>query len=403
VSENSTSTEPGSEGDLRTDGNESAQPNIMQADNVPVGSSDLKSGTPISGDKSGAAAKPKKNRISGGFFRFVLTRFLLIIPTVFILVTIVFFVMRATGDPISAAQGGRLSPDELQRRIHAAGYDRPLIVQYGEYLLNLLHGDLGTTLTDNQPVISILTHYGAATLELALLSLIVALVAGIGLGRLAAKYRDRAADASIRIFAILCYATPVFFLGLVLKLVFSTWLGVLPSSGRSSLASEMQFNRLVSPTGLYIIDALQLGNMSVLVDVLEHAILPALALGLLTAGVFIRLVRTNVISTYNSEYVEAARSRGVSEKRLLSKHAWKPALIPIITVMGMQIAMLLAGAVLTETTFEWKGLGFMLSNYLKARDYVAVQGIVILIAIIVSVVNFIVDVISALIDPRVRY
>ena len=143
------------------------------------------------------------------------------------------------------------------------------------------------------------------------------------------------------------------------------------------------------------------GGLEIVGDVRDP--LPALALGLLTAGVFIRLVRTNVISTYNTGYIEAARSRGVSEKRLMSKHAWRPALIPIITVMGMQIALLLAGAVLTETTFEWKGLGFMLSNYLKARDFVAVQGIVILIAIIVSVVNFIVDVISALIDPRVRY
>lgn len=207
----------------------------------------------------------------------------------------------------------------------------------------------------------------------------------------------------IRVFAILCYATPVFFLGLMLKLVFAVWLNVLPPSGRSSFASDMQFQRLVSPTGFYIIDAFQLGDMSVLVDVLRHAVLPALALGLLTAGVFIRLVRTNVISTYTSGYVEAARSRGVSEGRLLSKHAWRPAMIPIITVMGMQIALMLAGAVLTETTFEWKGLGFMLSQYLKQRDFVAVQGIVILIAIIVAVVNFIVDVISALIDPRVRY
>jgi peptide/nickel transport system permease protein len=347
--------------------------------------------------------KPRRNRISGGFFRFVITRFLLIIPTVFILVTIVFFVMRATGDPISAAMGGRLTPQELQRRVHAAGYDRPLIVQYVDYLGDLLHGDLGTTLTDNQPVASILVRYGAATLELTLLSLVIALLVGIGLGRLAARRRDSLSDASIRVFAILCYATPVFFLGLMLKLIFSVWLGILPSSGRSSLSSEMQFSRLVSPTGLYIIDALQLGNMSVLADVLGHAILPALSLGLLTAGVFIRLVRTNVISTYTSGYVEAARSRGVSEGRLLSKHAWRPALIPIITVMGMQIAMMLAGAVLTETTFEWKGLGFMLSNYLKARDFVAVQGIVILIAVIVSIVNFIVDVISALIDPRVRY
>ena len=350
-----------------------------------------------------APAKRKRNRLSGSFFRFVLTRFLLIIPTVFILVTVVFFVMRATGDPISAALGGRLTPQELQRRIHEAGYDRPLIVQYLDYLGGLLHGDLGTTLTDNQPVISILMHYGTATLELALLALIVALIVGIGLGRVAARHRDHAADAGIRVFAILCYATPVFFLGLMLKLVFSVWLNVLPSSGRCSLTSEMQFNRLVSPTGLYIVDALQLGDMSVLGDVLRHAVLPALALGLLTAGVFIRLVRTNVIATYNSGYVEAARSRGVSERRLLDKHAWRPALIPIITVMGMQIALLLAGAVLTETTFEWKGLGFMLSQYLKARDFVAVQGIVILIAIIVAVVNFIVDVVAALIDPRVRY
>lgn len=352
------------------------------------------------------AAKPKqakKNRLSGGFFRFVLTRFLLIIPTVFILVTIVFFVMRATGDPISAAMGGRLTPEELQRRIHAAGYDRPLIVQYADYLGDLLHGDLGTTLTDNQPVSAILAHYGAATFELAFLALIVALIVGIGLGRLAARRRDRASDAGIRTFAILCYATPVFFLGLVLKLIFAIWLNVLPASGRSSLASEMQFSRLISPTGFYIIDALQLGNMTVLADVLRHAVLPALALGLLTAGVFIRLVRTNVISTFNAGYVEAARSRGVSEKRLLNTHAWKPALIPIITVMGMQIALMLAGAVLTETTFEWKGLGFMLSQYLKARDFVAVQGIVILIAVIVAVVNFVVDVIAALIDPRVRY
>lgn len=352
------------------------------------------------------AAKPKqakKNRLSGGFFRFVLTRFLLIIPTVFILVTIVFFVMRATGDPISAAMGGRLTPEELQRRIHAAGYDRPLIVQYADYLGDLLHGDLGTTLTDNQPVSAILAHYGAATFELAFLALIVALIVGIGLGRLAARRRDRAADAGIRTFAILCYATPVFFLGLVLKLIFAIWLNVLPASGRSSLASEMQFSRLISPTGFYIIDALQLGNMTVLADVLRHAVLPALALGLLTAGVFIRLVRTNVISTFNAGYVEAARSRGVSEKRLLNTHAWRPALIPIITVMGMQIALMLAGAVLTETTFEWKGLGFMLSQYLKARDFVAVQGIVILIAVIVAVVNFVVDVIAALIDPRVRY
>lgn len=145
----------------------------------------------------------------------------------------------------------------------------------------------------------------------------MALIVGIGLGRLAARKRDRAADAGIRTFAILCYATPVFFLGLVLKLIFAVWLNILPASGRSDLNSEMQFTRLVSPTGFYIIDAIQLGDMNVLVDVLRHAVLPAVALGLLTAGVFIRLVRTNVISTYNSGYVEAA-ARAASPKSACS-------------------------------------------------------------------------------------
>ena len=234
-----------------------------------------------------AQPKAKKNKLSSGFFRFVLTRFLLIIPTVFILVTIVFFVMRATGDPISAALGGRLTPEELQKRIHAAGYDRPLVVQYIDYLNGLLHGDLGTTLTDNQKVITILTRYGAATFRNSRSWRLSCAHRRIGLGRIAARKRDRAADAGIRTFAILCYATPVFFLGLILKLIFAIWMNVLPASGRSSLSSEMEFSRLVSPTGFYIIDALQLGDMSVLVDVLRHAVLPALALGLLTAGVFI--------------------------------------------------------------------------------------------------------------------
>ncbi len=131
--------------------------------------------------------------------------------------------------------------------------------------------------------------------------------------------------------------------------------------------------------------------------------LPALALGLLTAGIFLRLVRTNVISTLGTEYVDAARSRGVGEFRLTTRHALKPALIPIITVVGLQIAVMLGGAVLTETTFEWRGLGFQLAQYLAARDFVAVQGIVALLAVIVAVTNFIVDVVAALIDPRVRY
>ncbi|MDQ1526320.1 MAG: peptide/nickel transport system permease protein, partial [Microbacteriaceae bacterium] len=308
-----------------------------------------------------------------------------------------------TGDPITASVGGRLPPDQLAERIHAAGYDRPLFTQYLDYLGKLLTGDFGTTISDNRPVAQVLTTYGTATLELAVYALIVAFIVGIPLGMLAAYLRDKWPDAVLRVLAILFYATPVFFAGLLLKLVFGVWLGVLPIAGRGTTTTELQMQLLPNKTGIYLIDALQIGDPAVIGDVLAHAVLPGIALGLLTAGVFLRLVRTNVIGTLSADYIDAARSRGVSEFRLVRKHAYKPALIPIITVIGLQIALLLSGAVLTETTFEWKGLGFMLAQYLSARDYVAVQGIVALLAVIVAVTNFIVDVIAALIDPRVRY
>ncbi|WP_026555518.1 ABC transporter permease [Arthrobacter sp. 35W] len=345
----------------------------------------------------------KKSKSGGGLGKYLLIRFLLIFPTIFILVTLVFFLMRITGDPITAALGDRLPPDQLAQRIHEAGYDRPVLVQYFEYLGQIATGNFGRTISDNLLVTDMLATYGAATLELAINALVVALVVGIPLGMLAAYKRDKWPDAVLRVVAILFYATPVFFAGLLLKLVFSVGLGWLPVAGRAKTANEIALNQLASPTGIYWLDALRSGNMAALGDVAQHAVLPAIALGLLTGGVFLRLVRTNVIGTLNKDYVEAGRSRGVSEYRLVTKHAYKPALIPIITVMGLQIALLLGGAVLTETTFEWKGLGFQLAHYLTARDFVAVQGIVALLAVIVALTNFIVDVVAALIDPRVRY
>jgi len=340
----------------------------------------------------------------GGLLRFILVRFLLIFPTIFILVTVVFVLLRSIGDPITAALGGRLSPDELAARIHSAGYDRPIIVQYLEYIGNVFTGNLGTAISDGRPIAQLLVTYGGATLELAFYALLVAFIVGIPLGMLAAYLRDKWPDAVLRVFAILCYATPVFFAGLLLKLVFSVWLTVLPVAGRASTRTELNMSKLGDRrTGIYLIDAIQLGSPAAIGDVLQHAVLPGIALGLLTAGVFLRLVRTNVIGTLSMDYVDAARSRGVSEFRLVRKHAYKPALVPIITVIGLQIALLLGGAVLTETTFEWKGLGFILAEYLKARDFTAVQGIVALLAVIVALSNFIVDIIAAIIDPRVRY
>ena len=346
------------------------------------------------------ALEVRKTGSGSALGRYILIRFLLIFPTVLILVTLVFFLIRLTGDPITAALGGRLPADQLAERIHEAGYDRPIIVQYIEYLGRIFTFDFGTTITDNQPVVQVIATYGTATLELVLYSLVVAFIVGIPLGLVAAALRARWPDAVLRVSAILFYATPVFFAGLVAKLVFGVWLGWLPISGRASVRTELAIGRN-GGTGIYLIDAIASGNPAYVQDVLLHAVLPALTLGLLTAGIFLRLVRTNVIGTFNMPYIDAARSRGVREGRLVRTHANRPALIPIITVIGLQIALMLGGAVLTETTFEWKGLGFQLAAYLGSRDFVAVQGIVAMIAIIVAVTNFAVDIIAALIDPRV--
>ena len=335
--------------------------------------------------------------------RYLAVRLALIIPTVLILVTVVFFFMRVVGDPITAALGGRLSPDQLAARRAAAGFDRPILNQYLEYLGRLLHGDFGTALTDRRQISEVLVTNGAATLELTFWALIVAFAVGVPLGRLAARYRDRIGDVSIRVFAILVYAAPVFFLGLLLKLLFSSTLGWLPASGRAAPAVALELQNVTPRTNIMIVDAILYGDTGYVFDVLRHAIMPALALGLLTAGVFIRLIRINLLETMRTDYVMAARARGVSEAKVVRKHAFRNALVPIVTVMGMQIAMMLGGAILTETTFEWQGLGYMLTHYLLARDFVAVQGIVTAIAVVVAVTSFLIDIINALVDPRVRY
>ncbi len=339
----------------------------------------------------------------GALARYLGIRFLLIIPTAWILVTVVFFLMRVIGDPITAALGGRLPADQIAERKAEAGYDRPILTQYWEYLKGLVHGNFGVSATDNRQISDVLLTNGAATLELAFWALLVAFAVGIPLGFFAATHRDRFGDASLRIFAILAYAAPVFFVGMLLKLLFAVKLGWLPVAGRASINVELALQNVSPKTNVLIIDSFLYGEPAYTQDVLEHAVLPALALGLLTAGVFLRLVRVNLLQTLQSGYVEAARARGVSSRTVTLRHAFRNAMIPIVTLMGLQIATMIGGAVLTEATFEWKGLGYELARYLQARDFVAVQGIVTFLALVVAVVSFFTDAIVALIDPRVRF
>lgn len=364
----------------------------------------LAAGEPPSSPPPSAPRRGRSLSLSKGvppLARYLLVRLALVVPMIWVLVTLVFVLLRVIGDPITAAQGGRLTPDQIAQRKADAGLDRPLLVQYWEYVSGLLRGDFGTTLTDNQPISQILKVNGAATLELTLYALVVALAIGIPLGRLAARYRDRIPDVALRLFAIVAYAAPVFFVGLLLKLAFTPfgW----PSSGRASTGTLLTLQDVSPRTNILLVDAILWGDPRYVLEVLQYALLPALALGLLTGGVFLRLVRINLLQTLRAEYVTAARARGIGERRVVRTVAFRNALVPVVTVMGMQIAMLLAGAVLTETTFEWKGIGYMLAEYLKARDFLAVQGIVTLIALVVCLASFLIDVVVALVDPRVRF
>jgi peptide/nickel transport system permease protein len=333
--------------------------------------------------------------------RYVLTRLALAVPTVLILLTMVFLLMRvAPGDPITSALGARLPPEELEQRREAAGFDKPILEQYVEYLGDVVTLDLGTTLTDNRTVTSIITENGSATLELTLSAFLVTVVVGVSIGLLAGRFRDTPIDLGGRLFGIVIYAAPVFFLGFLAQLLFGSVLGWLPTSGRASPVVEFELDKI---SHFYLIDSLITANWSAFWDVLTHLILPAVTLGLVISGVLIRLVRVNLLQTMRGDYVEAARARGVSERRVVINHAFRNAMVPVVTIAGLQFALLLGGAVLTEETFNWPGIGSELIRYLDERDYIAVQGIITVFAVAVVIVSVLIDVINAFIDPRVRY
>ncbi|HWK28794.1 MAG TPA: ABC transporter permease [Solirubrobacter sp.] len=338
----------------------------------------------------------------GGSLRgYILVRIALMIPMIWVLLTVVFLMMRvAPGDPISATLGGKLSPDELARRQAALGFDRPILLQYVDYLWDVVRFRFGTTITDNQTIGSIIIENGGATLTLTVAALIFALILGLPLGLIAGRFRETVPDAAIRVFAILGYAAPPFFVGLLAQLLFAKNLDWLPAS---KMASPIVQATAVEHTHILMLDLAIEGNWDGVWDVFRHLILPATTLGLLVMGVFIRLVRVNVGQALGGDFVEAARARGVPERRVVSRHAFRNALVPVVTVMGLQAALLLGGAVLTEQTFSWPGLGSRLLQYLNNRDYIGVQGLITFFALVVVVISLIIDIVNALIDPRVRY
>jgi peptide/nickel transport system permease protein len=337
---------------------------------------------------------------SGSLPRYILQRVLLVIPMIWVILTLVFIVLRvAPGDPVSAAMGGKLDDEALEQRREALGFNDPILLQYWDYLSAVARFDFGTTFSDNQQVLHVIRDNGGATLSLTIVAFVIALLLGVPLGMVAGRYRDSVPDAVIRLFGILTYAAPIFFVGYLLQAYVAKPLG-LPTSG---MASPITVFTVEPKTHILLIDVFLSGDSAAIEDVLKHLVLPAITLGLLICGVFIRLVRVNILQTMQADYVEAAEARGLSRGKVTRRHAFRNALVPVVTVIGLQFALLLGGAVLTEKTFNWPGLGEKLVDYINDRDYGAVQGIITIFAIAVVLISLLVDIVNALIDPRVRY
>jgi len=321
------------------------------------------------------------------------------IPMIFLLLTIVFFIVRILpGDPAALHFERNVTPEALEEFRRLLGINKPIHEQFIDYLVGLPQGDLGLSMQDFSPISSHISRRFPATLELTIYSMLFAVLLGVALGVKSSKNYDTVKDYTIRTFGIVTYAVPVFFLGMVLQFIFSIYLGWLPTGTRYA-------PRLDPPatiTGLYTIDSLLTGNLGAFVVSWRYLLLPSVTLGTVLCGIFIRLTRTNMLETLRMDFVVAAEARGLSDRTVTYSYALKNAFLPIMTMIGLQFAALLAGAILTETTFSWPGLGTYLVQRIAHRDYTAIQGTVVFFGILVSLVTLFVDILYAYLDPRIR-
>ncbi|HKV06477.1 MAG TPA: nickel ABC transporter permease [Candidatus Acidoferrales bacterium] len=303
--------------------------------------------------------------------RYLSKRLLFALPAVWLIVTLVFLLVHIVpGDPVQQMLGEGTRAEDLQQLRHSLGLDMPISAQYRHYLAGVLHGDLGKSFRFQQPVTRVVLSHYPATLELAVVALLVCAAIGIPCGLLAAERRGTSTDHAVGVFTLFGLSVPNFALGPVLILVFSVVLGWLPVSGRGGPA---------------------------------HLILPAITLGAALAAILTRMVRISVIEELSSDYVRTARAKGLSQSAVLFRHAFRNALIPILTILGLQFGTLLAGTIVTETIFSWPGIGRLAVQAIGARDYPLLQGCILLIAVSYVVVNLLTDLVYAVVDPRVRF
>jgi len=302
--------------------------------------------------------------------RYIGQRVLYAIPALWLIVTMVFMLAHLVpGDPVAQMLGEGARVEDLQQLRHALGLDLPLLTQYGRYIAGVLHGNLGESFRFQQPVLQVVASHYPATLELAIVALLICAAIAIPAGVLAAHRRGERTDHAVGVLTLFGLSIPNFALGPILILVFSVMLGWLPVSGRGGIL---------------------------------HLVLPAFTLGAALAAILTRMVRTSVIEELSADYIRTARAKGLAESAVLFRHAFRNALIPILTILGLQFGTLLAGTIVTESIFAWPGIGRLAVQAIGARDYPLLQGCILLIAVSYVMVNLLTDFVYAVVDPRVR-
>jgi peptide/nickel transport system permease protein len=330
---------------------------------------------------------------------YIVRRLAFAIPTLFGISLIVFLMLHtAGGDPAELKLGLRADPESVARLRHEMGLDRPLAVQYGDFLAHAVRGDFGRSYRSNAPVASEIFDRFPATIELAVAAMLVAIVIGFVAGTIAATRRHSFFDYSSTLAALIGVSIPTFWLGIILILVFGLWLGWLPLSGRVNprLGADPSASFLV-------VESFFDGNWIIFRDALAHLVLPAVTLAGWPAAIIARMTRASLIETMGQDYVRTARAKGLTEGGIVRRHAFRNAMIPVVTVVGLEFGALLGGAVVTETVFAWPGVGKLTIDSITARDYQVTQGIVLLLGAIFVGLNLLIDLFYAALDPRIRY
>jgi dipeptide transport system permease protein len=332
--------------------------------------------------------------------RFILTRLSLIVPIFLGMTLVAFLLIRLVpGDPIETLAGERgIDPARHAALLKEYGLDRPVLVQYGIYIGRVLHGDLGKSIVTQTPVLQEFLALFPATIELGLCAIVFALVIGIPAGILAAVRRNSVFDHGVMGLSLTGYSMPIFWWGLLLILLFSVKLDLTPVSGR------IDVKYFIEPvTGFLLIDSLRAGDKGAFWSALGHLVLPAIVLGTNPLAVIARMTRSAMLEVLGEDYIRTARAKGLSPVRVVGLHALRNALIPVVTVIGLQVGVLFTGAILTETIFSWPGVGKWLIEAISRRDYAVLQGGMLLLGAMVMAVNLLVDIVYGIINPRIRH